>query len=78
MPSKVTKWGSPKAEAEAKAKDQVDFFGLSYRGQTLPLWSGTQASTYPGAGVCSYGSHWRAGASYSGDTQEPKDSSNRS
>lgn len=75
-PSKVTKWGSPKAEAEAKAKDQVDSFGLSHPGMTL--WSETQASTYPGVGVCSYGSHWRAAASCTGDTREPRGSSNRS
>lgn len=78
MPSKVTKWGSPKAEAEAKVEDHIDFFDLSHPGMTLRLWSSTQASTYPGVVVCSCGSHWRAAASYIGNTQEPKDSSNRS
>lgn len=40
VPSKVTKWGSPKAEAEAKDEDQGDFLGLFHSGMTLPpLWS---------------------------------------
>lgn len=36
VPSKVTKWGSPKAEAEAKAEDQIDLFDLSHPGVTPP------------------------------------------
>lgn len=78
VPSKVTKWGSPKAEAEVRVEDQVDFFGLSHPGMAIHPWAGTQASTYPGVGVYSCGSHWKGVSSYIGDTQVPRDSSNRS